>query len=110
MNLATAKEVMYKENDASIGRLILAAGEISKPENEAEVSYADLLQCLRRGNSLGRITPVDELAVAALYARSKRPRKPDHKAYDDLIVDERDWKSYLISEGLLKEVSDETEV
>jgi hypothetical protein len=100
MNLDEAKRVLLGERGAPLGRLVMAAGVLCAPENSSQVSLLELIECLRRGNDLGRITPVNEYAALALYYRTGRKRREGHGLYEDFVTDNDDWLHYLQQHGI----------
>src|SRR5215469_16614475 len=99
MELDEAKRVLNTETDASIGRLMLAAGVLCSRENSERVSLTELIDCLKRGHSFGRMNLVIEYAVLALYRKTCRPRK-SNVPFEDFITDSSDWIRYLQEHGL----------
>lgn len=101
MNLQEARRVVSDEDNASLGRLLRAAWELCNPENESQVSIHDLLACLKRGSARTETKQVAEIAALSLYMRTRRPRKENHRAYEDFVTDFRDWEDYLREHKLI---------
>ncbi|PWU08546.1 MAG: hypothetical protein C5B50_29310 [Verrucomicrobia bacterium] len=100
MTVGLARRVIFEEHDSPFGRLAFAAAVLSSREHDEAVSLLDLVECLKRGNQLKKITAVDELAALALYRRTKRRRR-SHVPYQDFITDAADWATYLKKRRLL---------
>ena len=101
MNVHVAKKIILDERKTPFGRLAVAASVVTAPENDDQVSFLDLVECLRRGNAFGKITTVDEMAALALYRRTGRNRQPGHRPYEDFITDAKDWLDYLKAQSLI---------
>jgi hypothetical protein len=100
MTVAEAKSIIHWEQTAPFGRLLLAASVLASKNNSKAVKYVDLVECLRRGNSHGKLTAVSEIAALALYARTSRERRSP-VAYEDFDVNPESWESYLKTNNIL---------
>ena len=102
MTLEEAKQVILTEPSASADRLASAAFVLCLSIHGENVTLFELLECMRRGNALGREGAfIDEAAALQLYARTCRPRTPNHAAYEDFIRDAEDWSQYLLKQKLI---------
>jgi hypothetical protein len=95
MTVSEAQRTIRDEK-SSLPGLMVAAMVLSDLKNADQVSYGDLLECLKCGpNCAGG-------ASVALYERTGRPGGTDITTYS---MDHEDWKSYLEEEGFIQKAS-----
>jgi hypothetical protein len=95
MNLEQAKNIITHEQNPPFGRLGFAAAILCSLENADNVALSELIECLKRGNQLGSINLVNEVAALALYTRTKRKRHEGVLPYENFVTDTDDWLCYL---------------
>ena len=95
MNIEEARDIIMNERDNKlVFRLVRATTVLASPENDDQVSLAELIQCLKRGNEAKGLALISEYAALALYRRTKRERLGD-VPYEDFVTDADDWLNYL---------------
>ncbi len=60
--------MVVREHEPQFGRLGMTVSLLPSAENDTEVCFFELVECLKRGNRFQRIMTVGELAALALLA------------------------------------------